>query len=269
MDTHVNEFFRQSSDEAPRGNFYRVVALHDAPDIDWKEVSKKVPALSRGWFELAHLPTRDRIEFSRDYWLNKLPYKQGFSEFLVRFFDAVDDIGVYITQQKFDDSYEACLVYNMRGNTSFYRGGIPASEESINRLQKLFPDYLLPTDYRAFLQIHDGFWKTTDCTGIIRINQMEEINRAFQEELGKQDRLLTSNGVEVNPKSLIAFYKSFGMPFFQCFWGEWYPEGEMGNIYYSDLTKSITFTDEANANPENLAFPTFLDWLMFYLEKIA
>lgn len=269
MDLHVKNFFRQSSDETPRGNFYRVIALQEAPDVDWGTLHEKVPALSKGWFELARLSNRDRIEFSRDYWLNKLPYKQGVSEFLIRFFDSLDDVGVYITQQKYDDPYEACIVYSMKGDTGFYRGGLGASDETIENLQKLFPDYLLPADYKAFLQIHDGFWKTTDCTGMIHIKEMEPLNKSFQQMLSQQERLLTTGGKEVNPKSLIAFYKSFGMPFYQCFWGEWYPEEEMGNVYYSDLTKSITYTEGRTASPENMAFPTFLDWLMFYLEQIG
>ena len=268
MQHHVKDFFRQSSDGGPRGNFHRVIALTDAPDIDWDILCQKVPSLCKGWFELALLPPKDRIEFSRDYWLNKLPYQEGFSEFLVRFFDSMEDVGIFITQQKFDDPFEACIVYSMKGD-SFYRGGPGATEEEIQQLQKMFPDYILPADYKAFLQIHNGFWKTTDSTGIILINQMEAVNQEFQKMLSGQERLLTTRGQEVNPKSLIAFYESFGMPFFQCFWGEWYPKGEMGNVYYSDLTKSITYTAGVVTSPENLAFPTFLDWLMFYLEQIA
>lgn len=268
MQHHVKDFFRQYSDEGPSGNFHRVIALTDAPDVDWDVLCKKVPSLCKGWFELALLSRRDRIDFSRDYWLDKLPYRSGFSEFLPRFFDAMEDVEIFITQKSYDDPYEACIVYALKGD-SFYRGGAGATEEQIEKLQKLFPDYILPADYKAFLQIHNGFWKTTDSTGILPINCLEPTGVEFQKLLAQQDRLLTTSGKEVNPRSLIPFYKSFGMPFYQCFWGEWYPAEEMGNVYYSDLTKSITYADGVESSPENMAFPTFLDWLMFYLEQIA
>ncbi len=86
--------------------------------------------------------------------------------------------------------------------------------------------------------------------------------------LEEQDSLTTTKGVAVNPHSLIPFYKSFGMPFFQCFWGEWHPESEMGNIYYSDLTRKICACTKKDECVETMAFETFTDWLMFYLEKI-
>lgn len=267
MQRHVRDFFRQNADEGPKGNFQKVIALTDAPDIDWDVLRQKVPSLCKGWIELALLPSRDRIDFSRDYWLDKLPYRQGFSEFLLRFFDSMEDVEIFITQKNYDDPFDACIVYTLKGD-SFYRGGPGGSEEEIEQLQKLFPDYILPLDYKAFLQIHNGFWKTTDSTGIIPIHHMQEINREFKKMLAKQDRLFTANGKEVNPRSLIPFYKSFGMPFYQCFWGEWYPEEEMGNVYYSDLTKSISYFEGLEGSPENMAFPNFLDWLMFYLEPV-
>ncbi len=266
---HVKEFFRQFSDETPRGNFHRVIALHEAPDVDWEAVNQLVPKLCKGWYELAHLPSKDRIEFVRDFWLDKLPYQCGFSEFIVRFFDNLDDIGIYLTQQKFDDPVEADIVYCLKDNSGFFRGGIPASEEDLTLLQKQFPDYILPADYKAFLSVHNGFRKSTDVSGIAASHQMEDFNTNFQQLLAQQENLLTTSGKEVNPNSLIAFYQSFGMPFFQCFWGEWYPAEEMGNVYYSGTTKTITYSDDSDPNPENMAFPTFLHWLMFYLEQIA
>jgi hypothetical protein len=58
------------------------------------------------------------------------------------------------------------------------------------------------------------------------------------------------------------------MPFFQCFWGEWYPEREMGNVYYSGFTRSISDYTQFGVGVETMAFETFTDWLMFYLETI-
>lgn len=263
MDTRVKDFFRQPSDD-PHGNFHQVIALHEAPDFDWKTIHPMVKDLPKGWLELARLSPKDRVEFLRDFWMNKLPYRCGFSEFLLKFFDSIEDVGVYIVKKNSHDPFETCLVYSVKGDKSFYRGGPPALEEDILLLQKKFGDFSFPGDYVAFLQIHDGFWKTTDCTGICRLKNLKKLNETFQQLIGES--LLTSEGKEVNPKSLVAFYESFGMPFFQCFWSDWYPEEEVGNVYFSGESKTLLYRE--GVGPEAMAFPTFLDWLMFYLEQI-
>jgi hypothetical protein len=58
------------------------------------------------------------------------------------------------------------------------------------------------------------------------------------------------------------------MPFYQCFWAEWYPEQEMGNVYYSGESKTISDVFGSFSSSETMAFTTFTDWLMFYLERI-
>lgn len=268
MDQHVQEFFRQSSDQAPRGNFNKVIALQDAPDIEWETLSKLVPDLCRGWFELAHLSSKDRIDFSRDFWLLKLPYSPGLDEFINRFFGALDDIGVFITQKRLEDPYEASFVYSFKDDGGFFRGYSPISEQKLEHLRKFFEEYILPSDYIAFLQIHDGFCKATDCTGVTRSVNMPESYKKFQTMLQKQEPIVTSKGTIVNPKTLIPFYESFGMPFYQCFWGEWYPEQEMGNVYYSGEAKTISDVFGVGTSSEKMAFPTFTEWLTFYLERI-
>jgi len=267
MDSHVKEYYRAYSDETPQGHFHKVIALHDAPDIDWKEISKKVPNLNKGWYELAHLPVQDRIDFSRDYWLSKLPYHPNIQEFLNKFFESFDDIGVFIIQPKFEDPFEVHLVYSLKDDSGFFHGYPPATESEILSLQKEFPDFILPADYTAFLQIHNGFSKSTD-TGIIPAWKLLESFKNFQSLFERGEPLFTTKGDPVNPQALIPFYESFGMPFFQCFWEEWYPDQEMGNVYYSGLTNTISDYKSGDAPTESMAFPTFLDWLMFYLEKI-
>ena len=269
MDHHIKEFFRQSSDQSSSGHFHKVVALHDAPDIDWKSISKLVPNLPRGWFELAQLKTRDRIEFTRDYWLTKLPYHPNLQDCLMRFFAALDDVAIFATQKKFDDPFEPQMVYSLKDDSGFYRGGNPASEEDILKVQKSFSSYILPVDYLAFLQIHDGFWKTTDCTGLIKSSHLYENYQQFQEMLAEGQPVSTTKGDQVDAKSLIPFYESFGMPYYQCFWAEWYPENEMGNVYYSGNTKTISDVQSNDPMNDTMAFPSFTDWLIFYLERIS
>jgi len=268
MDHHIQEFYSQSSDDSSRGGFHKVIPLHDSVDLDWNTVASLVPNLCKGWYELAHLPVPDRIEFTRDFWLARLPYHPLVDDFLDGFFDSLDDIGVFIFQKKFDDPFEANLVYSLKDNGGFFRGALPASEQDVIELQRLFPEYTLPVDYKAFLQIHNGFCKTTDSTGITPSDQVSELYANFQTMIEEGEPLTTNRGLPVNPKTLIPFYESFGMPFFQCFWSEWYPENEMGNVYYSGHTRTISDIESSDTSSESMAFPTFIDWLMFYMERI-
>jgi len=268
MDEHIESYFEEFSDDGSRGNFHKVIALHDSPDVDWKIISQKIPQLPKGWYELAQLPVQDRIEFSRDFWISKLPFHLNAEEFIEDFFGSMDDVGIFIVQKTFEDPFEAQMVYSIEGNNGFYRGGTPATEEDIFFLQTLFSEMVLPEDYLAFLQIHNGFCKTTDCTGITSTHSIPETFQNFQFLLEQNEPLKTTQDEPLDPKTLIPFYESFGMPFFQCFWSEWYPAQEMGNVYYSGETNSISDTRTRVASPENMAFPTFLDWLMFYLERV-
>ena len=86
-------------------------------------------------------------------------------------------------------------------------------------------------------------------------------------ELGKG--VTNTKGELINPHSLIPFYESFGMPFYQCFYKDWYPETEMGNIYYSGNTNTISDVKNKDPSSEAMAFSTFSDWLIFYLETIS
>lgn len=268
MDHHLKDFYRQFSDEAPRGNFHSVIALHQSPEMSWQAVQEKVPNLCRGWFELSHLKPQDRIEFLRDFWLAKLPYRNGLNELINRFFASLDDIAIFLTQKKFEDLFEAHLVYSIRDNGGFFRGNLPASEKTLNELQKAFSDYIFPNDYMAFLQIHNGFCKATDSTGIISAKKVPETYFSLQQLLQANDPITLSNHTVVDPKTLIPFYESFGMPFYQCFWTEWYPEQEMGNVYYSGDSKTISDVFNGGSSSDIMAFSTFTDWLMFYLERI-
>jgi hypothetical protein len=268
MDVHAADYYSAYSEPGPHGHFHKVIALHEDPLLDWSDAVKIAPSLCRGWYELAQLPLQDRIEFTREFWLTKLPYHPNLNMFLSQFFTSLDDVGIFLTQQRYEDPFIAHLVYSLSDNNGFFHGESPATEAEIIRLQKDFPNYILPADYLAFLQIHNGFAKLTD-TGITPSTKMKESYEAFQQLLQEEEEpITTSSRASVNPASLIPFYESFGMPFFQCFWGEWYPEQEMGNVYYSALSRTISTCDKENESAETMAFQTFLDWLMFYLEKI-
>lgn len=267
MDEHIKAYFQPVSEEGPGGHFRTVIPLHEEFKGSWEELQKMAPTCPRGWYELALLSSQDRIEFLRDFWLMKLPYHPQLNVFLAEFFASLADIGVFVTQRKFDDPYEAHLVYGLKEDRGFYRGSPPASDQTIINLKAQFAEFVLPTDYLAFLQIHDGFYKYTD-TGLTTSRELLRKYRDFQMHLDQMDPLLTTDGSAVNPKRLVPFYESFGFPCYQCFWADWYPAHEMGNIYYSGLTHTLSDHKLDGASPENMSFPTFLDWLMFYLETI-
>lgn len=266
MDSNALSYYSSYSDETPQARFHQVIILHDE-DMDWQEASALCPKLFKGWYELSRLSREDRIEFTRDFWMAKLPYHPHLDEFIMKFFASLDDIGIFLTQQTYDSAFEPQLVYSRQGNNGFFHGYTPAQESELVDLQKYFSDYILPVDYMAFLQIHNGFAKSTD-TGILNTFDIKENYQQFQKLLDQQEPIFTADGIAINPKSLIPFYKSFGMPFFQCFWGEWYPNDEMGNVYYSDVTKTISDCTKTDLSVETMAFENFMGWLVFYLEKI-
>src|ERR1700738_3651907 len=100
MSEHIHDFY---SSGGGHKHFHQVVALHDAPTLEWDKISKTAPFLPRGWFELSRLPVEDRIEFTREYWQSKLPYidseGQRLEKRLYDFFGNLDEIGIYAAQE--------------------------------------------------------------------------------------------------------------------------------------------------------------------------
>ncbi len=264
MNSHVRRFYRTVVDkETPVRFYHKVIALHETPQMPWEEIREKMPSFPKGWHELAQLPSDDRIEFIRDFWLSTLPFVSHVHTFLNDFFNGLDDIGVYLTQSQFDSSYECEIVYSLRDDTSFFHGA-PTSEERIEALKNDFND-ILPEDYLAFLQVHDGFSKHSD-TGIIRSRDLRLICDRLQEKI--QNEAIYCGKQMIEPKELIPFYESFGQPAFQCFYLSWTPMNSPGNVYYSMAEGKISDVHDQNSWNQNLAFPTFLDWLVFYLEEV-
>jgi len=277
MDFHIKDFYHKSSEEPSKdgdksrqkGCFHSVIVLTEAPDIDLNELQKRAPQLPKGWCELAQLSVRDRIDFTHDFWQLKLPYQEEFSPFIDKFFSNIEDIAIFLTQKTETSPYEVDMVYCLKGGDSFYRGSPPITPSNKDNLINFFSAKTLPCDYLSFLHIHDGFCKTTDSTGIIRSADMPAYYEKFTNSLMEKDPIFTSQGNMLDPKTLIPFYESFGMPFYQCFWSEWYPQQEMGNVYYSGKTNTISdvYLDETGSS--SMGFPLFIDWLKFYLEKVV
>lgn len=268
MNSHVHRFYRKFADEqAPIRLYHEVIGLHEAPRFTWEDISKKAPSLPKGWHELSRLSSSDRIEFTRDFWLSTLPFVPHAHAFLQKFFSELDDVGVYLTQNYFDSPFECEIVYSLKDESCFYHASPPCPDEEIEQIKFEFGG-ILPDDFAAFLKIHDGFSKHTD-TGIISTRHLRDVRRQLQEEIESYHPEITFRGKPVDPLDIIPFYESFGQPSYQCFFAPWTPMGQAGNIYYCPREKSLSAINDQKSWPENLAFPTFLDWLIFYLESIG
>lgn len=247
--------------------FLRVIPLHESLDLEWERLSQQAPFLSRGWFELSRLSKEDRIEFTKSYWLVKLSsFDQGEIENgLNKFFASLDDVGIFLTLQKEGDPYDVHMVYSLKNEAGFFHGNPPADEARIHDLEKQFAPIDFPPDYLAFLRIHDGFNKYTD-TGLIKTH---ELARAFHnlQNLLTEEILILPDGELVDPVDLIPFYESYGLHSYQCFYADWHPIFGMGNVFFSADNQTISDFFIPDKWAENLAFPNFNAWLLFYLQE--
>lgn len=268
MKEHIHDHYPS---EGPSAHFHRVIALHESPKATWESVSELAPLLPRGWYELARLPLEDRLEFTCDFWLSQLPFVspggERLQERLGEFFAEVDEIGIFLTQTNANSPFDVHMVYSLQGATGFFQGAPPAPKESLALLEKRFPGVDFPSDYLAFLAIHDGFSKYTD-TGILSTHEVGLVYQKLQHLLAGE-MLLRPDGELIDPKSLIPFYESQHLHVYQCFYTDWHPGSEMGNVYFTEHEREISNYLNENALEDNLAFPTFLSWLVFYLEDIC
>lgn len=265
MSDPIHEYYSESPGS---GHFHKVIALHEKTGIEWEVLSKDIPLLPRGWFELSRLPLEDRLEFTKGYWFAKLPFLasdgMNLEERLEIFFEHVEEIAIFATQTSPQQPFDVHMVYGLKEGQGFFHGSPPANKESIATLVKQFAEFILPHDYLAFLEIHDGFCKYTD-TGLIKMREMARIFMKFQELL--EDAILIGpDGEQINPSHLIPFYESSQLHCYQCFYADWYPREEMGNVHYSEIERAMSnFADERRWE-ESQAFPTFMRWLVNYLE---
>lgn len=256
MNSHVQRYYRKIGETGTVSRFYHeVIALQDSPHLSWDDVYKMAPSLPKGWYELSQLKSADRIEFTRDFWLATLPFSPHIDELLQHFFCELDDVGIFLIQLDADSAFECEMVYSFADDSRFYRGFPPTSSEAIEQLKIDF-NQVLPEDYLSFLRIHDGFCMNGDI-GILSTRRLHEVKTQLAEELE----------VSIDPTGLIPFYKSSDKPCYQCFFAQWAPLGQAGNVFCS-AEKMISDILDKNSWVENLAFPTFLDWLIYYLERV-
>ena len=260
MNTQVREFFQV--DGIKKSHFQAVRFLSEEKALDWTDAEKM--GLSRGWFELSRVSIEDRIEFLKVFWLKNLSFHPKASLAIERFFERLDDIVVLVCRQTVEDPWRVEIVYSMADNSTFFRGLSPANEDDISTIKKnLGVD--LPSDFWAFSKIHNGFGRLSEL-GLMPIEDLEGTRKRLISSMLRSEKPLRMGELKVDLDSLFPFYEEFGLASFQCFNAQWYPENEMGNVHFSGIDYTLSDTLERGEWPDNLAFPTFLDWLAAFLE---
>lgn len=263
MNSQAREFFRADGPKS-EVHFHEVRFVSEEPEAQWEELSPT--GLPRGWFELSRIQPLDRVEFTREFWLGRLPYQPAATDRIAKFFDLLDDVAVILCRQTIEEPWQPELIYSLADNSSFFRGLPPADEEEIDWARASLR-VELPRDYKAFHRIHNGFGKLTEM-GLIPLEELADVREKLLDQLLRANHPLTTSEQWVNPYTLYPFYEVFGMGSYQCFCSEWYPGSEMGNLHFSGIDGTLSDVSERRSWAENLAYPTFLDWLAAFLEGV-
>jgi hypothetical protein len=260
----MNSLIRQFFSGSKENQFKEVRFLNEEPNITWEEISKVAFDLPRGWFELSRVSPQDRIEFTRDFWLDRIPYHPSAHPAFFEFFEQLDDVAVVLMRKIEGEPMDAELVYSFADNSSFFRGKPPCAEGDIQELKNEI-EVSLPRDFLSFAKIHNGFGKLSEM-GLLEIQEIADARRRVIEMILKTDKRVKSGELDVDPGALYPFFEALGLSSFQCFYSDWYPGSEMGNVYLSGIDYTISDVSNKKSWSENLAFPTFSEWLSYYLQ---
>jgi SMI1 / KNR4 family (SUKH-1) len=264
MNSHVKRFYQQTNESSEFEHlFYEVIYLEKGTKLTFDKLKEMSPNLPRGWFELSQLNSKDRIEFTLDFWLKILPFQPHFHRFLENFFQHIDDVGIYLTKDNPNSHFQPEFVYSIEKDKCFFRGFPPASSDLIAEVKGVFSNRL-PNDFFKFNLIHNGFKKHLD-SGIFFLQNMRKFTNEFQQMLLNNEKMVTCKNKHIDPTSLIPFYECFGLNSYQCFYFDWYPKNEIGNVYFSGIDYTIS---DYLKKGDSMAFASFVDWLIFYLEPV-
>lgn len=260
MNLMARQFFQTGTDS----HFDQILNLCENNTVKWSSLSETVLDLPRGWFELSRIKSEDRIDFMRDFWIDLLPYQPSSHQGVLDFFSSLEDVSVVVA--KSDEEYHAFLVYSLQENQSFFCALPPATDKDLSEL-RFDVGIPLPRDYLSFLKVHNGLGRRGEF-GLLPLEEIVHARKKVVEIASNPQRIIRTRGQIIDPSSLIPFFEIPGLNSFQCFFSDWCPGNEMGNVYLSGIDYIISDTSDRNEWTENLAFPTFLDWLMQYLEGV-
>lgn len=257
----MNDLAKQFYSGGKDSKIQEVLVLHEKDGKSWNELSEKFPDLPRSWFELSRVAREERVEFMCDCWLERLPFHPIAHPFLFQFFSRLDDLVVVLVKQ--DNEFHPEMVYSLVDNRTFFRGLPPAIDQDIATFKTEMRSNL-PSDYLSFLRLHNGFGKLSEM-GVLTTEEVFIARDRVRALLMNASQSIRWEGNLVDPESLIPFYKEEGLDSFQCFFADWYPTNEMGNVYLSGIHYTISDVSNRKTWSENLAFPNFLEWLIDYL----
>jgi len=260
MNSLVRQFFAENKESSLKD----VLFLSEQKDVSWEEISKLSPNLPRGWFELSRVSPEDRVDFTRDFWLDRIPYHPTAHPAFFDFFEQLDDVAVLLFKEEGSEFLEPELIYSLDDNSCFFRGKPPCNDEDLQGLKNEL-QLNLPRDYLSFTRIHNGFGKLSEM-GFLEIGDIAHARRRVMDLLLQTEKRVKSGAMDVDPGALIPFFEALGLSSFQCFYTDWYPGSEMGNVYLSGVDYTVSDVSDKKSWMENLAFPTFSQWLAHYLQ---
>lgn len=265
MNNHVKEFYGLDNRlvETP---FRDVIFLNDNKNLSFEAILEKCPNFPKGYFELCRLNIKDRIEFVASFWEKTLTLEPHMGTFFQGFFSSLEDIGVLLVRKDIDPNYQCHFIYSLDDDHTFYKGLPSVNNNELETLRGQFQE-ILPEDYLAFLKIHDSFSKDGDL-GLIPSKNLLRERMLLQTKLEALPQKVFFQGKPLELDGLIPFYKSFGLDVYQCFVKDWNLEKNMGNTLFSLSEGYLSDYNDPLSRAKNLAFPTFLDWLIFYMEVI-
>lgn len=256
----MNEFVhRRFSPECT--DYDEVIALHESGSQTLSSLQLLCPSLPKGWFELAQLSFEDRIEFISLTWKKALSMLPHMEDFITAFFGEMEDIGIYLCKR--EGEWEARMVYSMGDGENYFQGRPPASDVEIAKVSELL-DFPFPEDYIAFLKIHNGFARDTDI-GVFPVQMMRSERQVLQVGIRDEELHLLYRGDAVDTEALFPFYRSRDLRIYQCFFTKWLVGDVPGNVYCSLSEGYLSDFQNGEESLETLAFPTFLDWISFYV----
>lgn len=243
--------------------FKEVIFLSEESEASFEDLCLTALDLPRAWYELSRISARDRVEFTREFWLDRIPYHPAAHPLFFAFFEKLSDVMVVLTRSMENEPMDAELVYSLRDGSSFFRGRPPCESGELMDLEDLL-QVNLPRDFLSFLRIHDGFGKLSEM-GLIEALEIPETKRRVMDRILKSEKRIFSGNKEVDPGSLIPFFEALGLSSFQCFYKDWYPGSEMGNVYFSGIEDTVSDISDKKTWMEKKAFSSFSEWLAHYL----
>ncbi|MFA6119387.1 MAG: SMI1/KNR4 family protein [Parachlamydiales bacterium] len=260
MNNSVAEYYQKNL----ISGFEDIIIVEKETKASFEELKKLAPNFPKAWHELSQLDLSDKIEFSSLFFSKTIPYLPHIYPKVLDFFSNLEDLSVIMSKKPKLPNYDVELVYSMMNDSTFFRGRPPLDSFSISLVNRQFNESL-PHDFLSFLKIHNGFAKNND-SGVIEAENIYDVTNNMLDLIEDQKKIVTCNNQIIDPKDLIFFYQSYQKVDFQCFYNRWVSNSDIGNVYYSYSDSTISnFHDKAT---ENMAFATFLDWLVFYLEMV-